>query len=112
MPEHGGDAQQPRHNPGGTHRRPAAVPVQLPQVGNHSLERLLTFFCFHERVFAGQIWHWMAKLVSAVWVWDLLCKRDVTLGWDAPAGSCYVAGVSTRFVQPLLLIPAATSLFL
>lgn len=41
---------------GGTHRYPAAIPVQLPKVGNHLLETS-EIFSFHERVFVGQRSH-------------------------------------------------------
>lgn len=99
MPEHGRDAQQPRHNPGLTHCRPGAASKDWEPLARETFE----IFSFHKRVFAGQIWHWVAKLASAAWVWDphlrhprLLCKRDVTLGWAAPARSCYVTGVSTH----------------
>lgn len=82
-PEHGGDAQKPQHSPGGTHCHPCAASKGWEPLARETFE----IFSFRERVFAGGMWLWVAKLASAAWVWDpepqhprLLCKRDVTLG--------------------------------
>lgn len=102
----------------GAWERWTATPARCsgePKVGNHLLERLLRFFSSRKGVFVGEVSHWIAKLASPAWGWDpqprhprLLGRWDATLGWAAPAGTCYVAGAGKRSYN---LIPAATLLF-
>lgn len=97
--EHGRDAQQPRHNAWRNPSSPAATLTQLLKVGKR--ERLARetseSFSFHERVFAGQVEHWIAKPASAASSYSRLLGRwDAAVGWAALTRSCYMAGVSTH----------------
>lgn len=78
-------------------RQPCCHPHSASKSWEPLARKTFEIFSFHERVFAGQVEHWIAKPASATSGYSRLLGRwDADVGRAALTGSCYVAGVSTH----------------